>query len=198
MQLGFDIDGVFADWNGAFYRALSIETGKSLNPTFESWNWDLAAGYTQEEINRTWKSHILDSPTFWRKLKLLPGTLEVGRQLNRLEKEGNGLYFITARRGYKPRVQTEEWLYKELGIDYPAVIVSASKTPILRSLGIEFFIDDKLENMLDFAPKGEYKQHLYLLDAPYNREGRPANLKVVKSVEEAMRLANLWTDIKTK
>lgn len=194
MNLGIDVDGVLADFNSSFLKALIDVTGRTLIPTFTTWNWDLECGYTEEESHRAWKEHILEVPDFWTKMKPYPHAKAVVRQLNRLEKGGMGVFFITNRMGFKPRVQTEEWLYEQ-GMNYPAVIIASQKTPIIKSLGIEWYVDDRFETMVELHQFD--KKHFYLLDATYNQHA-PTFLKRTMSVEDAMREANLWMDAPTK
>lgn len=198
MMIGCDIDGVLADFNSAYLKALIDVSGRELEPTYTRWDWDIECGYTKTESNRAWEEHIIHSDRFWRKLRPLPGAREALMQLNALAKEGHGVYFITNRSfGIKPRYQTEQWLY-EGGMDYPAVILAAEKAPILGALGIQWYIDDRLDTMNDLQIQHFRTKHYYLLDQPYNRVNRRPDLLVVRSIEEALRRAELWRDTPIK
>lgn len=196
-KLAFDIDGVLADFTSSYGHALIEVTGRNLlpdgwetNPEFPlTWYWERDAGYTKEEEQKTWNEKILSSATFWKKLAPLPDTKDVIKQINRLAREGHDIYFLTHRMGKQAKKQTEEWLYN-LGVNYPTVLLSGNKTPLLQALEIDFFVDDKLSTVEDAAlhymKRG--KGCVVLKDAPYNREGRSGNFAVASNALEALDL----------
>lgn len=198
-RLAFDMDGVLANFCLAYGNALFRATRKDLlpygwykDPDYPSvWDWDVEAGYSRGEINATWEKEVLSSLTFWRELEPFPTTKDIIRQVNRLSVEGREVYFITNRAGRKVQRQTEEWL-QDQGVKFPTVIIAGDKAPILRALKIDFFIDDKWENVRGADPH----PHYYILDAPYNRLGM--EVPRVGSVKEAMENAGIWKDAPTR
>lgn len=205
MVLGIDVDGVLADFNTSFAEAVIEVTGTDLFPkdwreaikdkTFPTtWNWDLDAGYTKEQSRKTWEQGILTSSKFWKSLAPLPGAVDAIKQFNRMSNEGHEVYFLTHRNGKKAKQQTEEWLY-DLGMNYPTVLLTGNKLPVLDNLGVQFFIDDKLATVNEVYRAGVVK-HLYLFNSPWNNEGREKGLSSVHTVEEALRNANLFKEEK--
>src|SRR5258706_7339654 len=94
---------------------------------------------------------------------------------------GHEVYFITNRMGIRAKHQTEIWLYS-LGMNYPTVIVTGDKLPILRSLGVNFFVDDRYETIMEVA-EAKLPLKLYLRQAPYNYpRAYPDNVRQVLSV----------------
>lgn len=195
-------DGVILNFCSAYAKLLATENGTDLLPDREDkpdwpacWDWDTAAGYSAEVQARAWRDHILSNPKFWSSLKPLRGAVEIIHQLNRLSSEGHEVIFISNRAGVNAKRQTEISLYN-LGMYYPTVILASDKVPIIRDLGITFMIDDKLETMLELVRVSEREKWLagewFLLSAPYNREGRIPQLKVVSSVREALEASGLW------
>lgn len=206
MVLGIDIDGVLADFTTAYADLLVEITGSDLlpkgwregivNKTFPtSWNWDLDAGYTKEQTRQVWERGILTSAKFWRSLQALPGAQDAIKQFNKLSNEGHEVYFMTHRMGKKAKQQTEEWLYDH-GMNYPTVLLSGDKTPLLANLGAKFFIDDKVATMNDVLRAGVVGEHLYIINSPWNNEGRERGLKAAHSAVDALQIAGLYKEEK--
>jgi hypothetical protein len=169
-----------------------LPAGWAEDPKFpQEWDWDKRY-YGQELVKRAWDEVIHPSTTFWANLRATPNAENDLFELNKLSEE-HDVCFITQRTGKKVKYQTEEWLYAH-GMEFPSVLVVSdykNKLPLIKDLGIEFFVDDKLETirMVDNHFNGNQDFHatnnIYLFDAPYNREGREG-LKVVYSVTEAL------------
>lgn len=165
-------------------------TGKNKFPTdwgVPCWNWDKFYGYTKDEIDATWESITADR-LFWQKLDSIPEH-EVFARLNTLSKT-HDVYFITNRIGIDCKQQTERALYFN-GINYPTVLIAADKLPLLKTLKIDFFCDDKLETMEATTPLG--KEFFYLIEAPYNQEGRSTGLRTAANIKDALTKAGLWS-----
>lgn len=203
-KLGIDIDGCLANFNLAYGKRLAEANGNDLLPegwkdkpeVFVCWNWDSHYGYTPEIQNLVWRRDIINNPTFWGTLRGYPLTVETVKKLNFMAKAGMEVSFLTNRMGLMVKQQTEKWLY-DIGIDYPTVIIASDKIPIIRAMGLNFYVDDKLETCNDLARVAEgedlpVKGRVYMVDAPYNREGRHDGVRVVGSVKEALQEAGLW------
>lgn len=205
MKLAIDIDGCLADFNTGYGELLIQATGENkFPPTWKqdlaagtyptTWFWDREAGYTKEQEALVWQKYIQKQGIFWESLGAYPDAAETVRMLNRLMKLGHDIYYVTNRFGLKAKYQTEKWLYG-LGMDYPTVILSENKGPLLESLGADFFVDDKLSTIETVAAQygaTQKKMAIYLKDAPYNREGRTNSYKVVSSVKEALKDFDVW------
>lgn len=188
MNLAFDVDGVLANFAEAFAKKLVKVTGENKFPTplvIPCWDWDKYYGYTNDQIAAAWDNIVADG-LFWQKLKPIPEP-GVFSRLNVLSKT-HPVYFITNRMGLNCKQQTEKFLYEQ-GINYPTVLVTGNKRPVLESLKIEFFIDDRLPTMQELIPLK--REHYYLADAEYNRTGREG-LKVATDVKDALEKAGLW------
>ncbi len=189
MNIAFDIDGVLANFTDAYAKRLVKVSGENLLPTpltIPNWDWDKHYGYTADQINATWENIIADG-LFWQKLDPLAEP-EVFSRINVLSKF-HPVYFITNRVGKNCKQQTEKFLYTQ-GIYYPTVLIASNKKPIIDSLKIDFFIDDRLETMNELAPLK--KPHFYLKDTTYNQTGRADGVTAVTDVKNALELANLW------
>lgn len=150
-------------------------------------------------VSKGWEQ-VARSDDFWTTLKTCPGVgLEIGRQFNRLQKS-NDIFFMTSRCGVGVQRQTCQWLYDNLGINYPNVIVVQhfnDKWPLLKELRAKWFIDDKLETMQGWVNYTHMNRLQYgywaLIDQPWNRQGRTVKgMQIAANVEDALKQSGLW------
>lgn len=182
MRIGLDIDGVHADFAGAFTRLIQRVTGKNLfqpgdvkNPP--SWDWFFLRGYTKEEVGLAW--NVVKSPgsAFWLNLEELPGAAATRLVIHDMLR-WHDVYFITNRPGQNAKWQTEQWLRAHLQIDHPTVLLSSEKGLTAKALGLDCYLDDYYVNVDDVVEKtsghygvaavGKPATRTYLLDASYN------------------------------
>lgn len=198
-----DLDGVVCEFSKSYAEALAKVHGSCLlpedyrtNPEWPPmWNWESHHGYSTEVQQKTWQEHIIGSRNFWMKLRPLPTARESLSVLNGLFNNGEiDLFFITSRIGTRVKWQTCQFLYQQ-GIDFPQVIISHDKVPVLRALGANFMIDDKPETLMNVEKASQQEKwadfQLFTQDTPYNR-----NVSVghrVANVKEALIEARIWT-----
>ncbi len=199
MRLGIDIDGCLANFNSSYIDIIVEVTGVNLFPEGckddvafpTTWNYELDNGYTKEQVKKVW-DEIVHNTKFWEKLEAYPDTKETIKELNRLAKKNHDVYFLTHRMGKNAKLQTETWLYNH-GMNYPTVLLTGDKGPVLNNLGIKFFVDDKLETVNDIMRQGLDTQHFYLIDRPYNQKNRRPGVKSLPSILAALQAAQLVT-----
>lgn len=171
-RIGFDVDGVLADFHSAFIPLVKKHTGIDVKvgpegPT--TWNYHLDAGVTPAQGRELWNI-IKASPDFFMRLKPLSGAIETLRLLDALQ----GYYhaqtaFITARSGDTAHEQTKRWL-RSHGMSDPQVLIVKSaddKAAVAAGLKLDVFVEDKLENAVAAHEKGV--PNVFLLDYPYNQ-----------------------------
>ena len=200
-RVGLDLDGCLVDWNPAFARLLAEAHGSDLLPegwqsmgheAFPCWDWYQHYGYPAVSVELA-RHNLYEDVTFWHKLDALPEAQEVLDVLAYcVDADEIDLYFITQRGGCRVKQQTEMWLY-DRGITTPTVLVTGDKVPVIQGLGLEFYIDDRLDTMEAALAAG--CPGIYLLDRPWNRTKPDPGLPVVYSVAEAMLDAWLWVDL---
>lgn len=174
MRIGFDIDGVLANFAKAYQNTVVAITGRDLfhpgditNPP--CWDWPQFRGYTEEEIKRVWM-FISNVDTFWMNLEPFENNVGV---LDCMLAELSGqheIYFITNRSGARVKWQTELWLEDHLRFgetsDYPTVLISGQKGEVAHALKLDAYIDD---NIADVAAKSP-DTAAYLLNRSYNTD----------------------------
>jgi hypothetical protein len=195
--LASTFDGVLADFNTAYVGLFEKLTGvnkfppdwkEQLDKTFPTcWNYEKLAGYTSEEVKAVWAS-IKGDPEFWYSLEPYGEVPSVCRSLNLfIEGREAEAYFITHRMGTNVKFQTETWL-RDLGIEIPTVLIAGDKTPIINSLELDAYIDDKPETVEQAV--AQTKARVYLMNRPYNQEVGVGTR--VRSVSEMLKGEGLW------
>lgn len=189
-RMGFDLDGVFCDFNYA-YRLLFIEVTKKdlFPPEWKDrkniippvWDYELHFGYTSAERAEVWK-RIRKDNGFWEFLPAYEENVLPLKDFLTNTEEEHELYFISTRAGKEVKSQTEKWLYS-YGVDLPTVLISDYKGHLAYGLDLHCFVDDRLENILSVQEHSP-STRVYLLDKLYNREGRNDKIKVIHNIRE--------------
>lgn len=176
MRIGFDMDGVLANFYDAYEQKcieadLGIDRfprrgrqGVSIHPP--CWNWPEHYGYAKAVVSAAWQS-IKNDESFWAELPVMdPAGVEIARELH--EDPDHDVYFVTARPGRRSKLQTETWLEAQ-GIAAPTVLMSDQKGYIAKALNLEVYIDDKIENCLQVRAMSP-STRCYCPDRDYNRD----------------------------
>jgi uncharacterized HAD superfamily protein len=183
MRIGFDLDGVFANFIPAYQRLFVEESGgvdlfkpgDNIDPPV--WDWPEMRGYSKDITRKVWK-RITQDPTFWLNLEETAEMKTLRLLLPTLQRD-HEVYFITSRpHGADTKWQTEAWLYAHLveegrePVLTPTVLIVGSrvKGAACRMLGLDIYIDDNLDNVNDCVAESP-KTRTYLLDRNYNQTG---------------------------
>lgn len=162
--VGFDVDGVLADFIWGFTAKGKEMFGSPVTHTNQQKAWDHFEGLNNDQIGMIWQ-HIKASGNFWRLLEpCVPHY--VFDQIAYLA-ENEDVYFITNRPGHQAKRQTEGWL-RDHGIVHPTVILSGEKGVACNAIKATHYIDDKAGNAV-FAKYENKTTAVYLLDRPYNQ-----------------------------
>jgi hypothetical protein len=151
MKIGFDIDGVLADFDAGFDALLhQLDSNLVKFPLKGSqhppvWDWPQHYGASDQLVDRAW-SVIKNTTDFWRKLPAFECANFVLGRANMLRALGHEVYYVTARLGAGAKAQTEDWLMANGAIS-PTVILAKDKGPVFSGLKLDAFIDDKPENL---------------------------------------------------
>jgi hypothetical protein len=203
VRVGFDMDGVLADFASAFREvelglfgptaAVNAESPEVEAAHEENEAPPAANGPTPGEIRRRrdaiW-SAIHNTPDFWTTLKPLDPTA-VRRIHEMMLRRGWEVFFITQRpstAGQTVQRQTQQWL-RDQGFDMPSVLViGGSRGAAAGALRLTYHVDDSPQNCLDVASDSRAKPILIVpeRDEVTENSARRLGISIARSIAEAL------------
>lgn len=193
MRIGFDLDGVLANFTDPYAALLTKHAERLFPPRLRLlfpkasdewpvlWHWHKPvfeeAGFSESEMREVvrvaWDD--LKSSSFWENLpsKHPAQTAHTLSNLTDWARSGHDVYFITSRPGPYAKVQSEQWLRNKGYYGTPTVCIAQHKGPIAQSLELDLFVDDRPENIRDVYQARSGRCRVALIDAPYNRDPGP-------------------------
>jgi hypothetical protein len=187
LRVGFDIDGVLADFRTAFQQAAD-EAGISGRPQIDEGS--PVDPLSSREIKAIW-AHVKRSSNWWTHLRAYePQQLVRLYELTRRWKWE--VVFMTRRpstEGDPVQFQTQWWI-EQHGFYYPAVVtVPGSRGELANALRLDVIVDDQLLNCVDVVGGSTAKALLLLRDARDRATEEHAisrGIGVVSTLEEAI------------
>lgn len=185
--ISVDLDGVVAQFVPPFVQVINkLFPEKALPANFQPNDWLFSEVLHEDELKQALKE-TFNIPYFWGTVAPYQSNLEA-LEKNVWDVRFN-IYYVTARAetpGDSAIELTSRWLRNHFVKPYNAQVVlvkdAKDKLAIMRGLGIQASIDDYLPTVVAC---NELPNHdAYLLDRPWNRKDRPADLKVVSNLEE--------------
>lgn len=165
LRIGFDIDGVLADFSGRFVEIANTMFGTSYKAS-EQPNWDYEQ-FSKEQVDKVWEV-IRTTNNFWENLY----SIEPDKTLGAVEVSHTPI-FITSRvpvAGDSIESQTQTWLLERKFVTFPTVLVVphySKKLPLMQALELDSYIDDKPETVEQLQAVG---LNCYIFDQPYNQK----------------------------
>lgn len=184
LRAGFDLDGVAANFRGAFERAarhLPMEAGDPEGAE--------AGQFSSQAIKEVW-SRIIGTSNWWASLDAYEPD-QIARLYALSRARGWEVVFMTKRpltAGDTVQFQTQQWLERH-GFKYPAVVtVPGSRGELANALRLDIVVDDQLYNCIDVVTNSRAKA--LLLDRDGNerddRQATSRGIGVVRSLEAAI------------
>jgi hypothetical protein len=199
IRVGFDVDGVIANFNKTFRDTAARMDGVAGHDASNAASRALAA----EAMKRVW-DHISRTPQWWLQLEAYePEQIE---RIYRTSRERRWeVYFMTTRpssAGETTQFQTQWWLECN-GFPLPSVLtVPGSRGDAANALKLDIAVDDRLTNCVDIIAASRAKAVLLLRrDDPTVRDQALARgigvvntlaaaLDAIKAFEEAKRASS--------
>jgi hypothetical protein len=162
LRLGFDVDGVLADFRSAFRATASECLGQALDA-----NGDGAkpTPLTQNDVAKVW-AHIARTPNWW--MKVPPHEPQEIARLYALARAARWeVFFLTKRpasAGEPVQFQTQWWLELQ-GFYLPAVLtVPGSRGELANAMRLDLVVDDQIVNCAEVISAGPTRTLLMLRD----------------------------------
>ncbi len=207
LRIGIDIDGVLANFVGAYHRVLGETSGRYLFEVGhepESWFHAEPQGYTKDEDAAAFR-FIRESRGFWESLEPLPGAITFLDALGRWIAEENWLgpgrleaYFITSRTGPRVKAQTENWLSKSgwFGPRPTVLIVGEDKSFVAKGLRLNSVVDDRPENLFSIRKSVRSCQTIKR-QAKYNlwADEGPESEQITHRVHDINACLPIWREL---
>ena len=205
VRIGFDMDGVLADFATAFreveMRLFGVASAVAAEaPEVEAQQEESSDGAAANpgspnprEMRRRrdiiWNA-IHDTPNFWTTLR--PHDPGAVRRIHTLAlRHGWEVFFITQRpstAGKTVQRQTQLWLHKQ-GFDLPSVLViSGSRGAAARALRLDYHVDDSPQNCLDVVSDSRARPILIVPEPDEATESSAKRLQiaVARSIGSAL------------
>jgi hypothetical protein len=206
LRVGFDMDGVLADFSSAFHQLEVRLFGPSARIRIERPEEEeekqsggrspsrVEPGRVDESRRRSdavWKV-IQSTPGFWTKLNPIdPGAVRRIRDL--MVRYRWEVFFITQRpatAGETVQRQTQRWLLAQ-GFDVPSVLViGGSRGAAASALRLNYLVDDSPQNCLDVMAEGRAKPILIVPPGqePTGKKARSLGIGVARTIGECLAI----------
>ena len=163
LRVGFDIDGVLADFRSAFRQTaeqlLKRRVIDAVGPE------QTPATLTPDDVRRVWE-HIAKTQNWWMEVPAYEPA-QIARLYGLMRATGWEIVFMTKRpasAGDSVQFQTQWWI-ERFGFYLPAVVtVPGSRGDIANGLRLDLVIVDKILNCAEVISAGSTKAVLMLRD----------------------------------
>jgi hypothetical protein len=193
LRIAFDMDGVLADFAGAFRAIEARLFGPGVEDPVEAPDeaqvrQEHGLQATRARQDAVWKD-IQATPDFW--LGLSPIEPAAVRRLHEASLAHRWDVFFVTRRpataGETVQRQTQRWLAAQ-GFELPSVLaLHGPRGAVMRALRVHYLVDDSLENCLDTMADGGARTILVRPDAePMAAHARKLGIAVVPGPLEAI------------
>lgn len=189
MKIGVDLDGVCYDFTAAYCRYVGKDPATVNKWRFyEDWAW------TEDKFLDHAAAAIAGGELF-RRGDLIPGAKEA---LDALTSMGYTIHLVTDRasldstQAARIKNSTYQWLHDN-GLPWDSVHFEGNKAKVVKELGLDFFLDDNIENYDAVEPHCK----AYLFDQPWNYQLQDERVRVhgweqfVRVIEQASATKNI-------
>lgn len=210
LRVAFDLDGTLADMEQVLRREAermfpSLRAARVPEPRSDADADDVlpqdddtspldatpagpfSGALTSRQWARLW-AQVRRSEDFWLSLPEIDEGIVARIAALALERRWDVLFITTRPRskGQTTQLQSQKWLQQH-GFPLPSVyVVQRSRGLIAQALELDVVVDDRLENCVDVALESKALPILIRPSAMVSPDARPAGVRVVASIREAV------------
>jgi uncharacterized HAD superfamily protein len=178
-----DIDGVLADFYTSFSMLAHHFYGTPIFSNDDCYERSpLKQLLPKKSYQRLWR-YIDTHQEWWLTIPRLPRITQAETDRLRQALHEHQWYFVTSRTGDQVVAYTKVWLFRNFGLLFPHVILAQDKGIMAARLQADVAIDDTIEILEQYATDSPTTVR-YVMDAPYNRQGRPDGTHEVRTLGE--------------
>jgi hypothetical protein len=150
LRLGFDIDGVLANFRAAFREAAIRVVRGEIDDFDPGETPDDESALSPEDVRRVW-DHIAKAPNWWMEVDAYEPE-QIARLYGLTRAAGWEVFFMTKRppsAGDSVQFQTQWWI-ERFGFYLPSVLtVPGSRGDVANALRLDLLVDDQLINCVE-------------------------------------------------
>jgi hypothetical protein len=150
LRIGFDIDGVLANFRAAFHDAAVRIVHGEVDDFDPGESPQGASPLSPEDVRRVW-DHIAKTPNWWMEIDPYEPE-QIARLYSLTRAAGWEVFFLTKRppsAGDSVQFQTQWWI-ERFGFYLPAVLtVPGSRGEVANALRLDLIVDDLLINCVE-------------------------------------------------
>jgi hypothetical protein len=197
LRLGFDIDGVLANFRAAF-RAAATRLVRGQVDDFDPDSPESGSTLSPDDIRRVWE-HIAKTPNWWMEIDAYEPD-QIARLYSLTRAAGWEVFFLTKRppsAGDSVQFQTQWWI-ERFGFYLPAVLtVPGSRGDIANALRLDLVVDDQLINCVEVVSASPTKAILMqrARDAGSRDHATSRGIGVVGTLAEALGVVERLEDL---
>ena len=198
LRLGFDIDGVLANFQGAFRAtALRLGTG-NVGDVDASDSPEAGPPLSADDVRRVW-NHIARTPNWWMEIEAYEPE-QIARLYSLTRAAGWEVFFLTKRppsAGDSVQFQTQWWI-ERFGFYLPSVLtVPGSRGEVANALRLDLILDDQLINCVEVVSASPTKAILMQRgpDGPARDHAISRGIGVVATLSAALGVIERLQDM---
>jgi len=197
LRLGFDIDGVLADFRTAF-RATAQKLVRGEVDDFDPDQAEGDSPLSPNDVRRVW-DHIAKTPNWWMEIDAYEPE-QIARLYSLTRAAGWEVFFMTKRppsAGDSVQFQTQWWI-ERFGFYLPSVLtVPGSRGDVANALRLDLILDDQLINCVEVVSASPTKAILMQRtpDAAARDHATSRGIGVVTTLADALGVVERLQDL---
>lgn len=199
LRVGFDIDGVLADFRTAFRQTAERCLRKPVAEAAD--DEQCRTPLTADDVRRVW-DHIGKTPNWWMDVPAYEPA-QIARLYGLMRSAGWEIFFMTKRppsAGDSVQFQTQWWI-ERFGYYLPSVLtVPGSRGEVANGLRLDLIVDDQIINCAEVIGAGPTKALLMLREPDQAARTLALNrgVGVVATLSEAITILERLHDVVPK